>query len=272
MISTVLCSCAFGTKGSTSVSGSRSGIFSTDELAEKEGKQTKDRSSARLGIFTTEYLSESQRVATVQGALDGVTIQSLVVEAQTSAQDPDYDLLQAFDDALQVDVPDLLNRSDSREKALDSYSTALTNIGIRANDRFKELSTALESLKANEKIAAREVTESEQSTKKALQAKDFSAASEAQKVQMEKQMVLLEAQIQRSQVESIVTTLDQNLTLFGKKMLAIEKNREALIAGIMVEDVPGIEELLIIKRGNGQKEPSRRGGSFDSLFEGTGLR
>ncbi|MBP9850555.1 MAG: hypothetical protein KBC47_02580, partial [Candidatus Peribacteraceae bacterium] len=78
------------------------------------------------------------------------------------------------------------------------------------------------------------------------------------------QAAFAETDLKRKQVQSLVDTLDDLLQLYGKKILAIEQNREALIAGVKVIDVPGADELQVLEK----KRASRSGGrdGYDTLF------
>lgn len=253
-------------KETVTMSGSRSGLFSTDRIALQSAKNFSVRSAASLGVFISEFLSNPQVSLIVRGALNAVTVHSTVMAAQQEITDPDFDLLQAFADALQVDVADLLNRSENREQSLKTYTEALTNVATRANERFKELQVSDEQLKNMANERGKERSTAERELKKALADKDFSLASEKQKVVSEKQTAFAETDLKRKQVESMISTLDQLLVLFGEKILAIEKNREALISGLKVVDVPGAEDLKILERSKGQTPRRSQSDSFDSLF------
>jgi hypothetical protein len=206
-----------------------------------------------------------------QGAIDGILIQQIFMDAQQGVSDPDFDLLQAFADALEVDVADLLNRSDNREQALDTYSEALTNVATRANDRFKELSSSLDELKDVVRQLNKEQSTADRDVKNAIKDKDFTAAGEAQKILSEKQAAYAEATLKQKETESMTDALDQLLMMYGQKILAIQKNREALIIGIHVVDVPGIDDLKLIERAKNTRSNSRTNPSYDELFQNTML-
>lgn len=252
------------------VSGARSGIVSIGLLMEETDRTIENpRTAALIGIFVSQYLSLAPSASAAEGALLGIGAQMQIVMRQSTVDDPDYDLLQAFADALQVDVPDLLNRSINRQEALDSYTQALTNVATRANDRFKELESALEALTERSRTEKKELSTAERELNTALREKDFSKAGELQKTVNEKQAVFAETDLKKKQVSDLVDTLDNLLTLYSQKILAIQANREALIAGTKVVDVPGIEELDVIERTR-RMTPRRSGADgFDSLFEDT---
>lgn len=146
----------------------------------------------------------------------------------------------------------------------------MTNVAERANERFKELSSVQEELADLLRSQKKEKTTAEKDVKQALKVKDFTQAQELQKTLLEKESAYADTTLKKSQVDDIVSMLDQLLNLYGQKILAIQKNREALIVGVKVVDVPGIDDLQLIERI--KKKSSRSNGSFDTLFQGTGLQ
>ena len=153
------------------------------------------RRAALLGLFVSEYLSIAPTAVAAESALIGVGTQVKIYSVQSTVQDPDFELLQAFADALQVDVADLLNRSTDRREALDAYRTALNNVGTRSNDRYKELSSILDEVQANIRLLSNERSTAERDLKNALKEKDFSSAGEKQKAVNETQAAYAEADL-----------------------------------------------------------------------------
>ncbi len=253
--------------------GARSAILSIDQLMAGAASHQTIRPAALLGIFVSEYISFSVTATAAQGALTGVAVDHQITDAQTTVTDPDFDLLQAFADALQVDTADLLNRSTDRQQTLDAYTTSLTNVATRANQRFKELSGADDQLKETSRAQAKELSAAERDLKNAVSKKQFGDAGELQKTVLEKQQAFGETDLKRKQTENVIDTLGKMLTLYGQKILAIQQNREVLIAGNRVVDVPGIEELQIIQRQKGStRATGNHGAQFDTLFQGSGLK
>ncbi len=271
----ILSGCSLGSNSTTDklkTNGSRSAIFTIDKLISDSSKLQRIRRAALLGVFVTEYISFAQTAVAAQGALSGIAIDSHVHAQENHVTDPDFELLQAFSDALQVNVSDLLNRSTDREAALTAYQTSLTNVATRSNERYQELAGTVEQLKTLLRTQTKERGDAERALKDAIKKKDFSQASELQKTVLEKQKNYAETDLTRKQAEDVVSTLNSLLTLYKEKILAIEQNREILIAGNHLIDVPGIEELNIIERKKAKSNSTRKtGNEFNSLFQGTGL-
>jgi hypothetical protein len=266
-ICALLCACMLLTSCGTKkqpleVSGVRSGIITVDRLSRTKDK-VNVRQSAPLGVFSAEYLSNSARVNPVQGAIDAVSIQSLLSDVKQEGNSADGPLLQAFSSALEVDVADLLNRSSDREQALSTYSEALTNVAMRANDRLKELSAGVSELKTIAKERQNEQRAAEKALDAALKGKEFESLHDLQNTVSNTQLLSLEATSKAKQVSDIVNVLEKLLKIYGQKILAIQVNREALIAGIQVVDLPGTDELRLIR--TSKQKPS------DDPFAGAGL-
>lgn len=246
-------------------SGGLSGVHAVDTLTLTTSTMARARKAASLGIFISEYLTTVSTAFAADSALLGIGAQMQIIISQQTIRDPDYDLLQAFGDALQVDVAELLNRSTDRQQALEAYTEALNNVATRANDRFKELNSQLEEVKKLAKTQDKERGVADRELKKAISDKAFEEAGEQQKKLTDLQATFAETDLKRKQIQSLVDTIDDLLALYGSKILAIEQNREALIAGIKVIDVPGADELQVLEK----KRATRTGGrgGYDSLFE-----
>ena len=158
------------------VSGGRSAILTIDPLIVASMKTRMQRNAALLGIFVSEYISFAQTAQAAQGALNGIAVDRQIMESQTTVTDPDFDLLQAFGSALQVDTADLLNRSTDRQQTLDTYVKVLTNAAKRANERFQQLSGTLDELKKSLRAQGKERSEAERELKDAIRKKDISEA------------------------------------------------------------------------------------------------
>ena len=242
-------------------------MFATDRLIASSFRAQMTRRAALLGVFVSEYVSFAQTTMAAEGALTGIAVDREILSKQHTINDPDFELLQAFADALQVDLSDLLNRSAQRQEALDIYVVSLTNVAERANQRFGELTGTLEELKTLLRTQSKEQSDAERALKNAISNKQFSEAGDLQKTVLEKQQAYADTNLKSKQTDDVLSTLNSLLTLYGEKILAIKQNREILIAGNHVADVPGIEELKIIERKqktNGSY--GKKSGAFDGLF------
>ncbi len=249
-------------KRTESVSGGRSGIFIIDALVTRPADAGKPRRAALLGVFVSEFISKSP-TALVSGGIQAISVQNGIFEKQSSISDPDFDLIQAFADALQVDVLDMLNRSTNRQETLDTYIESLTNIAERANTRLAELTEADDVQTENLRQLNRERADLERELRNATNDKDYLLANEKQKLLNEKERQISEADVKLGQIKNVANTLEELLQLYNDKLLAIQENREPLIAGTKVVDLPGTLDLKILER---------RGGSSGGYSGGGGSR
>lgn len=236
--------------GASRTSGGRSGVFVVDTLVQNSADAGKTRRAALLGVFVSHFISTSP-TAIVNSGIGGIAVQNMIFQKQNSVTDPDFDLIQAFADALQVDVLDLLNRSLDRQATLDIYVDSLNNIAERANNRLNELVEAQSVQKEALRELSRERSELERELRNATSDKDYLLANEKQKLLNDKEREFSEAELELNQVETVMQTLEDLLALYSDKILAIQENREPLIAGTKVVDLPGTSGLNILERRGG---------------------
>ncbi len=215
------------------------------EALQSASLQTSPRPSALLGIFVADFLAQGIS-ANVHSALKGIQAQEAFA-AQEQTLDPDYDLLQAFADALGVDLQDLLNRSPSRETSLNKYVEALHNVAERAQARSDELKDVVKGLENDARTIRTELTTMKREADKLVKEKKFAEAGEKQQTIIEKQQAQSEADLKVSQAKSVAKIMNDLLKIYEKRALAIEQNREALIAGITVTNVPGAKDINVLQ-------------------------
>lgn len=249
------------------VEGGKSALFTIDRVMEVTARTIiAARNSALLGVHVAEYVSMTPSVAAASG-LSGIDAVGTIVRSQGTVTDPDLKLLTAFGEALSVNVADLLNRSTDRRAQLDAYADALTNVATRANDRFRELTASETQLTTDIRALSKEVAALEREVRNATNDKDYRLAGEKRSEALVKQKELSEKELELDQISDIVDQLEMFLELYGEKIMAIQKNREALIAGIKVIDVPGVEDLELIDRGERPTRTRRNSvDPFGSLF------
>lgn len=250
-------------------SGGKSGLASVNDVLAKSDATASIRSSSLLGLFISEYLSTEPLRSLAEGAIKGITAQEAIATKVGNVSDTDFGLLQALTDALQVDIPDLLNRSIDRASALDVYTNALTNVALRADERTKALASVEEELTSQRSTLRKEANAAKRASEDAIKKHDFSAAAEAQALILEKESAYADIDLRLTQVTEMRQTMASLLDAYAEKILAVERNREALIAGVTVVDVPGIDDLKLIERVQKQQ---RRGASLSTLLEGVGQR
>jgi hypothetical protein len=217
------------------------------------------RPSAALGVFTTMYLAQNSFTASTS-ALKGVEAMMLLLAEQHPVQaEETFLLLEEFGTVLQVDIADLLNRSQNRPETLNNYMDAFGNITERARRKALELEQAADQLKADQRTAQADVRSIERSINDAKKTNDFATVGSLQEELSEAEKALAEVTTELEQTNDVLDIYNELVELADKRKTAIEENRQIIIAGLQVVDVPGIEDLGIIEetrnrarsRGNG---------------------
>ena len=209
----------------------------------------KARPSAMLGIFTTAFLS-LQDMTSSDSAVRGIGALVLLIEKEDIAMDEIFALLQELGTALQVDVPDTLNRSDDRAKTLNAYFESLKNVGERSKKKRDELESLGKSLDQERKTQREVVTGIERQVNTAIRAQDYATAGGLQQRFTQEQTKLAELESRIDRLRQTLSLYQKLLEIAEKRVQAIEQNREILIAGLKVVDLPGVEELDILEQKN----------------------
>lgn len=224
------------------------------------------RPSASLGLYIAAYLSQGIFLP-VRSAWIGIEAQKALFARQG---DPDTDetftLLQELGNILQVDVPDILNRSPNRRETLDQYLQTLHNVFVLAERKHTELESAAETLKEEEREKRNAAQDLEREINRALDNKDYTGAGSRQRELTEAQGDLAEVETKREQTEDIKDRFKELLDVAKDRVVAIEANRLILIAGLQVIELPGVEDLdILLDRGRRQRRNSTGIGA-DKLF------
>ncbi|MBP9774148.1 MAG: hypothetical protein KBD00_06030 [Candidatus Peribacteraceae bacterium] len=250
------------------VQGGLRAVATIDQLLSHNVVRGLPRKGALLGVYVAQYLSQAI-LHPVHAAIGGVQAQSIIIQSgSSSANGPDFELLQIFGEQLNIDVSDTLNRSIDRQQALDTYLTNLTATGKQANDRYTILLVQLKELQTQKRDADRENSTLKSDVQKAIKDKDFTLAGEKQKLQTESEKNASDLSANLLQTQNIVKSYDTLLTLFGQRTVAISKNRELLISGLKAVDIPGVDSLNIIQHEKGvTPRTTSAGGSRFSIFD-----
>lgn len=250
--------CSFGGSGnrddetSIDVKGAMQGVMS---IFTAGGRPTMNfvRAGSSLGVFATVFFAEEGVIPTFS-AIKGVNAQMMLHSTKDLTEDDTFALLQEFGSVLSVDVPDLLNRSTDRTDTLNDYVTGLTNITARATERMAEIETKLDTLESERRTANSEVSTIQRTVNDALRDKDYGTAASEQEKLAEAKNRLSKVQVEQDLTEDIAGTFEDLLELAVLRLEAIDKNRQVIISGLTVVEIPGIEDLNILEN------PSRRGG------------
>jgi hypothetical protein len=204
------------------------------------------RSSALLGVYLTHHLL---REVVFGSALDGVMAQMSFLSESSEEEDESFALLETLGSILQVDVPDLLNRSPVRSTAFDIYVTNLQNLAKRAISHVEGLNLEIDTLNDARREQRAETARTQSTLNRAIRDGDFATASDLQKslIEMETELATLEAQL--DELRSIRSLMEDMIDVADERLTVMAANRAAMLAGITVVDLPGAEDLGVLESG-----------------------
>ncbi|MDA1208914.1 MAG: hypothetical protein O2904_02680 [bacterium] len=204
------------------------------------------RPSEAMGIFASTYLSQGAFI-NVQSAILGIETQMKInAGQQIPATDETFSLLRDLGTILQIDFVDEMNRSTNRTETLDQYIKSLKGVGQIADRKRKELEAKVGTLKEDRKVQKKESSNLEREVKNLLRDEDYARAGDKQQEVTKASSQLSETESLLEQTEDILERFESLLEITKERIFAIQSNREVLIAGVKVREVPGIEDLDIL--------------------------
>lgn len=211
--------------------------------------QVMERPAAVLGVFATQFLSGN---ATVQAksALDGIAAQLQLYFGQAADTASSAAVIEQLGTVLQVDVVEMLNRSSDRSKALDDYLTYLKGAITEARATRTSLEGQRKELESQISAQRKEVASVKREVDRAVKEKNFSLAGAKQELLGIADLKLSELNNKKSQIVASQDLLEELLSIADERLLAIESNRDALLAGVAVTDLPGVSDLGILIKGS----------------------
>ncbi|UPA22217.1 hypothetical protein K8942_04125 [Candidatus Peribacteria bacterium] len=240
------------------VFGAQIGVIQTAELL--SGVRLRAAPGALLGLYIAGFMVNESGVF-VQGAMYGVDtgLDSLLDSEESPGES--FELLQQLGVVLQVNIPDMLNRSTDRQQTLDAYIDTLTQVYDRSKTHLTALKQQQTALLNTRREKRSRVVAIQHDLNLALQKKDYTTASVKQSEIVEAKSEQATADAEVNQSQSTITLYTNLNKVADRRLAAISVNREALIAGITVVDVPGIQELGVLDTKTGT-----RSGNNSNIF------
>ena len=232
---------------SIEVSGAKSSVFAAILTSQTPGVQTGiKRPSSPLGMYVSMFLAQ-ERIFPAKSALEGIDVQiKLFMSDESIERDESFALLEEYGSVLQVDITDALNRSIERERTLDQYLRSLERMNKRVAEKEEELKQKREAVEDERREQRKKVKDVERDIRSALKEKDYAAAGPKQKELTELEGELAETETKEKQLKKVLKVYKTLLEIGLDREEAISKNREPLLAGLKVIDVPGVEDLGIV--------------------------
>ncbi len=246
------------------VTAAQDGAVWAEQIARDPFNVRRLRPSALLGVYTADYLA---RVSGIHAALRGIEAMEPIRGDADVQRGEDFALLEMLGAALQTDVPDMLNRSPVRATAFDTYLSSLADILRQAAARVERLEQERDRIIAERRTLRRETAAIQRELNTALREDRYALASEIQQRLLEAENRQADTEQEEQLHRSLIRLYEKLLQQGERRILAMRENREVLIAGLRVVDVPGIEPLGILEQGD-TRALRRSGSPYQYLFEG----
>ena len=243
------------------IKAARESIFWSQQLLPQSiGTTIGSRPSAILGSYISLFLSKTSGLR-VTGAKDAVNVGVSLLLDNAQTTNDSFELLQSVGTVMQVNIQDMLNRSPDRRIALDAYTDTLSNLLVQSKISQQTLEQQEKNLQATMKTQERAVSNAQSLLNAALAKQDYASASARQQDVSDAQSELTKTQTQDKQLTSTIEIFKKLNSSGDQRLSAIKANREVLIAGVHVENVPGIDTIGVL---NGTTK--RGGGLGDAIF------
>lgn len=242
------------------VIGALAGVDWTLEIAQIAFDMNRIRPSALLGAFVAEYLVHT---SVFQSAIAGIDAQMQLFYDEEYEENESFALLEDLGSLLQVNIEDMLNRAPDRPRAFDTYIDSLTELGQRSTNQLARLEQDLEEVQDERRLQRRETARIQSDLNQAIRSQDYSAASGLQRQIVDAEAELARVESEEDELRSIIRLYEDLLEVANERLYAMRENREPLIAGLRVVEVPGIEDLGLLEEGMRRR---RRGSGFDTTL------
>lgn len=216
--------------------------------------------SALLGAYASSVMLYAW-ADTYKSAMDGIHAQIGLFVSTQEQQNATFALIEDLGSALEVDIPDMLNRSESRERALETYTDALQELLSAGKLRQEELEQQMDALDDEARTASRATSKTKSDLSKALREKDYTTAGSKQEELVQLQAVESKVDAERDQLKGQIKLLDDLVELGSRRWTAVMQNREIILAGLKVVDMPGIDELGVIRDETREEKRDREKGT-----------
>ena len=209
-----------------------------------------------IGLYAAAFLS-MRTIFPLSAAIAGLEAQ-LALLPIAEAEERDYTVLSELGAVLEVDIADFLNRSVDRAAELEQYVEALRRLIGEAQGQLTSLTERGDLLQEEERAKRSVAQDLERSIRDALRDENYALAGSLQEDLARAEGEFSEVKTRRTQTDDTADLYEDLLEIALERLQAIEQNREILIAGLKVIDVPGIEDLRILEEGSGFRRTGSR--------------
>lgn len=219
--------------------------------------QPKVRPGALIGMYASHHLLHA---VTLRGAVRGVFANLDLMFDPEEEKIESFALLEEMGTLLQINVPDLLNRSTSRSASFEAYLEGLEDAITTGEQHRQKLEQQLDEVYGERRAQRREASQIQSELNIALRSQDYGTAGGLQEQLIEAEGALAEVQAREDEKRSIISLFEELLEVALERRDAMIANREAILAGITVVELPGIDDLGILEQGGrGSRNRDSRG-------------
>lgn len=244
----VLAKCS-APKEPLNLQGTKNVLPSAVSLSEAQidtGRSPLSRPAALLGLHITQFLSR-QGMMIAQSAVDGVLIH-LKRFPKTTQDDQSLTAIETLGTLLRRNIADMLNQSTDRRKTLNTYMDRLQKAILKATIQSVRTKEEVDRYTDEYRLHKSRTRDLSGGLKRALRDLDYALASQKQQELGEARALLAGTQAQMEKAEGILEIYEELIPLAQERLTAIGQNREVIVAGLRVIEVPGIEDLGIFDR------------------------
>lgn len=246
VVALILTSCFGGADGDAldTTRTSQSGMRTSAELVETEAEES-PTPAAIAGLLAGMHVSG----ATKSESLIPDPLDPAIGETGTEAH---TELLNTLVKLLGTDVQILLNSASDREDALDLYIESIESHAQHGHIRMRSMLDDVEEHEDDKRRFERRVKDIRNEIDDAIGEGDTARVSILTDELIQKQQALAEADSNLIVKEHLSEAYEDVLTPLDERLKAINANRQALIQGVKVIDMPGVEDLEIIEYEDGK--------------------
>lgn len=206
------------------------------------------RPAAILGVLATHHLARPfSPPALSDPSLIGILQQEKLLRGGIPEKRGAQTSLEELGGLIQINVPDLLNRNPNRADTLNAYINQMEQSISEANVQYTLLETFLDEVGKTFSIARRELSAEQKKQNKAMKDRQFAEASTIQERLLLLHRDLANVEFKKNEAERIQELLEEMIEVSQKRLTALQENREILIAGLSVKQLPGMDDLGIVK-------------------------
>ncbi|HLD64174.1 MAG TPA: hypothetical protein VI913_04755 [Candidatus Peribacteraceae bacterium] len=228
------------------ISGAKSGAYTSALLSGARGVDFAPGPSATVGVYSSLFLAQGTFLS-ANAAIIGMEAQARIISGYGDIETSEtFVLLKELAAILQTNVAEMLDNSLDRTEALNTYLSSLENLLTTASRKLTELETLEDEQSDIAKEKRRAFHDLQNLVNRALRQDDYETAGANQEDLLIAEQELDIAESEQDQTQRVIRTYKKLIDVGEERLMAIEANREAIIAGIQVINLPGTDELDLI--------------------------